>query len=191
MKNSQRLDKDLERMKILNVVIAANYYDMAYTFSCFTKRSSTIAGAQEVAKIIESFNGKNISEFLRVKLTEDYAENAIKAFETYKDAVKIYQFDETILESFCEWFSHAGGKFNEWKLNAKYIIGIGLAIIGYSLGKITNDEKDDRIGTITSPSPGICFSYRPSSVLRSFAEISAKYKEVETKVMNRSKNVIQ
>lgn len=185
MKDSQRLNRDEERMKILNVLMAAYCYDLACMFGSFVKRSSTIAGAHEVAKIIKSFNGGNLSEFHRIKLSEDYADNALICFETYKSAKQIYPFEERALESFCKYYAHAGCVFKVWKFNSDYIIGIGLATLAYSLGKITSNQKDEEISNITSS--GMCvFSYSPSLVLRSFAEISAKFKEIEAKVTNRN-----
>ena len=191
MKDSQILnDKDEDRMKVLNVLMAANCYDTACMFSCFAKRSNTIVGAQEIAKIIQSFSGKNMSEFYRIKLTEDYSNNAIQSFEVYTNAAKIYPFDARALESFCKFYAHAGYEFNVWKWQADYIIGIGLAFLGYSLGKITSNERDERINTVKS-SEMCVFRYSPSLVLRSFASISAKFKEIEAKVKNRnSKNQI-
>ena len=171
--------------------MAAYCYDLAYMFGCFVERSSTIAGAKEVANIIQSFNGKNLSEYYRMKLTEDYADNAVKCFEAYKSAKQIYPFEERALESFCKYYAHAGYDFKVWKFNSDYIIGIGLATLGYYLGKISNKQRDDRIDTVTS-SESCVFSYSPSLVLRSFVAISAKYKEIETKATNRnSKNVLQ
>lgn len=189
MKDSKRLSIDEERMKVLNVLMAAYCYDIACMYSLFAKRSTTIEGAKEVAKIIKSFNGKNLSEFYRIKLTEDYADNALKCFMAYGSAKQIYPFDERSLESFSKYYTHAGNEFKVWKFNSDYIIGIGLANLGYYLGKITNDQKDDRIRTITSTESCV-FSYSHNLALRSFAEIAAKFKEIETKVRTRnSKNV--
>lgn len=190
MGDSERLNKDEERMKILNVVMAAHCYDMACMFGHFVERSSTIAGAKEVANIIQSFNGKNLSEYYRIKLTEDYSENALNCFEAYKSAKQIYPFEERALESFCKYYAHAGYDFKVWKFNSDYIIGIGMAALGYYLSKISKKQRDDRIDKVTS-SESCVFSYSPSLVLRSFVAISAKYKEIETKVTNRQKNILQ
>lgn len=180
---TNKLEKDYQRAKTYFALVASHYFDKA-VIKAKCAKPTTLEVAQNTSNLINFLFKADTNAYQFMTSVEETANESIKEYQNFQNAVSKCPYEKQILTSFAKWYAHSGFEVALLKCNIGYIIHFGLTIQERYMGIITEAEKLQTFANIIEPGKNR-FTFHKGVVIQTFITTVEKFNEIEQKVEYR------